>query len=1298
MSRKEILYLIPYLLSLTISLGVFIYTWGHRHVRGAKMFSLFLGGQIITIIGFLFELTSPNIQPKLFWDKFQWITDSFLIILPFLFFCIQYTEHKLRHPRLTWTYWLGIPTLFTLILLTDNFHHLLYPDPHLSTDVPFPDLQYNFTLFVYIYILFFVYGANIFGISLLIRRVVQPYNAVYRFQYLSIILGLTIPIFLSIFSLLGIRITPQRDITPFSLAIGNLFIVWGLFRQGLFAIVPIAREHIIENMNDPVVVLDANNRVVDMNPTAMTTLGKQISQVIGLSFNEVFTGWPITIRELSQLEVVKKEIAINDGEDIFFYDLNISPTFNINRQLVGRTIVARDVTRHKTLEAGYRKLSEELEERVAERTAELEQTAEMYRAVVEHQTEFIVRWRSDGIRTFVNEAYCRYFGITSKQALSTTFLPLVADEDRQTVEEKMARLLSGAVRAETDTHRVIKPDGTIGWQEWTDQAICDENGNLIEFQSVGRDVTDRKQAEELIIKQFTFDTLMTRLLTDFATSSYQQVDTSIENALEEIARFFGVEYVDISLVSGDKKSWNSTHHWISPELEHMIEPTSAIPIGILKWSEEKILKGESIRINSLEDYPPEAIIDRQFSEEEGAKSLLSVPIRGRENSVFGVMDIVAYKHHFKWSDGDVTHLRIIGDSIANTLERKRAEIATQKSELKHRLLFESANDSIFIMQDDRFIECNMKTLEMFGCQRQEILGKKPTDFSPPSQPDGKDSQEKARRKIDAVLGGAPQFFEWKHCQLDGTLFDAEVSLSLLNLDGEVFIQAIVRDITMRKQAEVALLQSEEKFSKAFRSSPIIITISQINNASLLEVNETFEKISGYTREEVIGRSTFELDFWENPDEREEIFSSVLANDEIRNREIRFRVKNGDLLTCLLSADLIEISGNNCIIATIEDISDRKKAEIRILRLNRLYATISQINKTIVHTRERKLLFRKICRVAIEHGQFRMAWIGLIDEARELIEPVTYAGAELGYLTNLRIKYLDAISGNGPTGTAIRENQCIICQDIATDPSMSEWRGQALQRGYRSSAAVPLREHGHVIGVLNVYAGEPNGFDAENKELLEQIGQDVSFAIDSIGYEKERKRAEENLAEAYNTTLEGWAKALELRDKETEGHSRRVTETTIIVARAMGIPEEELEHVRRGSILHDIGKMGIPDEILRKRGPLTNGERSVVLKHPTTAYNMLKPIAYLEKALDIPYCHHEKWDGSGYPRGLKGEEIPLSARIFAIIDVWDALSSDRSYRAAWPQEKVSKYIGDESEKHFDPQVVKIFLQMLEKGEI
>ena len=173
---------------------------------------------------------------------------------------------------------------------------------------------------------------------------------------------------------------------------------------------------------------------------------------------------------------------------------------------------------------------------------------------------------------------------------------------------------------------------------------------------------------------------------------------------------------------------------------------------------------------------------------------------------------------------------------------------------------------------------------------------------------------------------------------------------------------------------------------------------------------------------------------------------------------------------------------------------------------------------------------------------------------------------------------------------------------------------------------------------------------------------------------------------------------ELRDKETEGHSRRVTETTLAVARAMGFSEAEIVHIRRGSILHDIGKMGVPDQILRKEGPLTDEERQIVLKHPDTAYNLLKQIPYLEKALEIPHCHHEKWDGTGYPRGLKGEEIPLSARIFAIIDVWDALSSDRPYRKAWAREKVVEYLKNDIGKHFDPRVVNVFLALAEKGEI
>lgn len=186
-------------------------------------------------------------------------------------------------------------------------------------------------------------------------------------------------------------------------------------------------------------------------------------------------------------------------------------------------------------------------------------------------------------------------------------------------------------------------------------------------------------------------------------------------------------------------------------------------------------------------------------------------------------------------------------------------------------------------------------------------------------------------------------------------------------------------------------------------------------------------------------------------------------------------------------------------------------------------------------------------------------------------------------------------------------------------------------------------------------------------------------------------ANDQLLEAYEATIEGWTRALDLRDKETEGHSQRVTELTIKLAKAYGLNADELPHIRRGALLHDMGKIGIPDSILHKPGALTDEEWSIMRKHPQFVYDMLKSVEYLQPALDIPYCHHEKWDGSGYPRGLKGEEIPISARLFAIVDVWDALISDRPYRAAWKEEETLTYIRDQSGKHFDPNIVELFLK-------
>jgi putative two-component system response regulator len=196
--------------------------------------------------------------------------------------------------------------------------------------------------------------------------------------------------------------------------------------------------------------------------------------------------------------------------------------------------------------------------------------------------------------------------------------------------------------------------------------------------------------------------------------------------------------------------------------------------------------------------------------------------------------------------------------------------------------------------------------------------------------------------------------------------------------------------------------------------------------------------------------------------------------------------------------------------------------------------------------------------------------------------------------------------------------------------------------------------------------------------------------------EERKKLEEahrDLLNAYDQTIEGWSRALDLRDKETEGHSRRVTQLTLELAKAAGLQGEALTHIRRGALLHDIGKLGIPDAVLLKPASLDDEEWELMRHHPQMAYDMLYPIEYLRPAIEIPYCHHEKWDGTGYPRRLKGEEIPLSARLFAVVDVWDALTSERPYRPAWSPEKALAHIREQAGKHFDPQVVELFLKIM-----
>lgn len=274
---------------------------------------------------------------------------------------------------------------------------------------------------------------------------------------------------------------------------------------------------------------------------------------------------------------------------------------------------------------------------------------------------------------------------------------------------------------------------------------------------------------------------------------------------------------------------------------------------------------------------------------------------------------------------------------------------------------------------------------------------------------------------------------------------------------------------------------------------------------------------------------------------------------------------------------------------------------------------------------------------------------------------------------------------------IRERRTISIEDLTAAKEEMPWALDLVRAGITAYLGVPLVAKGLVKGVLEIYQSRPISLNQEQRSFLDMLAGQAAIAIDSSQLFENLQGSNVELMMAYDETIEGWSQAMDLRDKETEGHSRRVTEMTVKLASSFGSSPDELIHIRRGALLHDIGKLGVPDEILRKPGPLTDEEWVIMHKHPTSAYEMLAPITYLHPAIDIPYCHHEKWDGSGYPRGIKGNQIPLAARIFAVADVWDALTSDRPYRKAWSREEALGFIQEQSGKQFDPGVVSVFVR-------
>jgi putative nucleotidyltransferase with HDIG domain len=381
--------------------------------------------------------------------------------------------------------------------------------------------------------------------------------------------------------------------------------------------------------------------------------------------------------------------------------------------------------------------------------------------------------------------------------------------------------------------------------------------------------------------------------------------------------------------------------------------------------------------------------------------------------------------------------------------------------------------------------------------------------------------------------------------------------------------------------------------------------------------------------------------------------------------------------------LSEIAGN-----AVHRMRLHEQTELHVQRLS----SLRTVDMTITSSLDLRITLDILLEQVINQLGVDAADVLLYHEPAHMLEYSAGRGWRGGSFRRARMR-----PEEGQAFRVIVERKLIHIPDLNASENAAWGSAFVKEEGFQCYFGVPLIAKGNVKGVLELFHRSAISPDTEWLEFLETLASQAAIAIDDTQLFDHLQRSNAELTVAYDTTIEGWSRALELRDRETEGHTKRVTELTLELARSMGVfGEAQTVHIRRGALLHDIGKMAIPDQILFKQSPLTEEEWEVMRMHPMYAYDMLSRIAYLHPALAIPLYHHEKWDGTGYPKGLKGEQIPFEARIFAVVDVWDALTIQRPYREAWSHEKARDYILENSGTHFDPKVVEAFMRLLEDG--
>lgn len=492
-------------------------------------------------------------------------------------------------------------------------------------------------------------------------------------------------------------------------------------------------------------------------------------------------------------------------------------------------------------------------------------------------------------------------------------------------------------------------------------------------------------------------------------------------------------------------------------------------------------------------------------------------------------------------------------------------------------------------------------------------------------------------------------------------------------------------------ASGALRESEARFRAIFEHAPVSIAITT-NTGLLQTVNQAFCQYLGYPAQELEGvhfrEFTYPDDITNNMQVFEQFVRGEIPGYEIEKRYIR---RDGAVVWGQLHVTMLRAQNNlpELQLSIIQDITARKHAEQAIARQLEQLQTLHAIDTAIVNFADIESTINAVLGNIVRALRADAARVLRFQPALLQLTPLASFGFQAPALTLEPIRL-----GAGIAGRAALEGKPTAIVKLSELDARELARGEYFpDEHFETYRAVPLRSKGELRGALLLWHRDAYATDETWENFLEAVATQLSIALDDARLVQELQRSNLELTMAYDTTLEGWVHALDMRDHETEGHTRRVTDLTIKLARAYGIHESELVHLRRGALLHDIGKMAIPDAILLKPDRLTDDEWELMKQHPVYAYEWLKPIPFLRAALEIPYAHHERWDGSGYPRGLRGEQIPLAARLFAVADVWDALISDRPYRPAWTHAQARAYLQERAGIEFDPRLVALFLQVV-----